>query len=373
MSINVEKLAVALLANSLSPANYLKLLEIAKPLESLQQAIQRPSYFDAIPEFCHVLRYKSDFQPYLDKAHLWAKQGYMALDFKDADYPEGLRQSNCPPAFLFYLGPIERINQGQLISIVGSREADRLGVELAHDLAQGLASHGVCVVSGLAIGIDAAAHQGALDSKSAFPTIAVMGNGLATVYPAANRRLYQDILDHGGVVLSQFEPEMPAMPYNFLDRNRVIAGLSLGTIVTQAASRSGSLNTARYALEYGREVMALPGSMNDPRFQGTNQLIKQGASIVTSIDDVFEYVGGLQNLKHVGLAKDQVIGQDLSEIQKNVMRHLEKELSIHHDDLLAELGIERTHFSAEILDLELSGLIERAAGNHLVLKRKTFV
>lgn len=201
-------------------------------------------------------------------------------------YPSALRDTYDPPLCLFARGQCERIPE-RALALVGSRNPTRQGLENAHRFAASLAGHGWCVVSGLALGVDGAAHQGALSSQRAGSTLAVVGTGLDLTYPASHRVLADEIASQG-LLLSELMPGTPPLAAHFPRRNRLIAALSQATLVVEASLRSGSLITAQQALELGREVMAVPGSIHAPQSRGCHALIKQGAKLVESIDDVFE-------------------------------------------------------------------------------------
>jgi DNA processing protein len=204
------------------------------------------------------------------------------LTFSDAQYPKQLLDLHDAPPVLFYRGQLSCLDKPRL-AVVGSRHGSQAGLMHAHAFAKLLAGQGLCIVSGLALGIDAAAHRGALEAGGA--TVAVIGNGPDRCYPPANRVLMQQIVDNG-LVLSEFAPGVGALPAHFPQRNRLIAALGLGTLVVEAAKQSGSLITARLAAELGREVFAIPGSIDSPVSKGCHSLIKQGAKLVDEAQDI---------------------------------------------------------------------------------------
>src|ERR1700757_2215545 len=205
----------------------------------------------------------------------------------DPEYPPLLRQTAGAPAALYVQGSVSLLASRQL-AMVGSRSPTPAGRSTAREFAAWFARAGLTVTSGLATGIDAASHEGALKGEGA--TIAVFGTGLDRVYPSDNRALAERIREHGALV-SEFPPGTAPLPANFPQRNRIIAGLSLGTLVVEATTRSGSLSTARHALEAGREVFAIPGSIHSPLSRGCHQLIKNGAKLVEEAADVTEELG----------------------------------------------------------------------------------
>lgn len=208
--------------------------------------------------------------------------GCTLLPATSPGYPELLRRSPGAPAVLFARGDTAALREPQL-AIVGSRSCTAGGRATAREFAAKFARLGLCITSGLALGIDAAAHQGALEAQGL--TVAVLGHGLDTLYPAAHREL-ADRIARSGVLISEFPPGVPPLKENFPRRNRIIAGLSHGTLVVEAASGSGSLITARLAGVAGREVFAIPGSIQNPKIRGCHELIRQGAKLVEGVEDV---------------------------------------------------------------------------------------
>ena len=230
----------------------------------------------------------------------WAEQenaGIITLD--DDRYPVMLKNIPDAPPLLYILGQAEVLKQPQL-AIVGSRNPTHAGKDIAHDFAVYLANMGMTITSGMALGIDAAAHQGALDSLHTSAgghglTVAVMGTGLDRVYPAKNRDLAHKIAEKG-VLVSEYAPGTPPLPGNFPRRNRIISGLSMGVLVVEAAVQSGSLITARLAIEQGREVFAVPGSLHHPLAKGCHALIRQGAKLVETAEHIVEELVGFAAL-----------------------------------------------------------------------------
>lgn len=221
----------------------------------------------------------------IEAALAWANQaGNRIITLADAAYPKALLDQPDPPVLLYAKGRIELLN-GPALAIVGSRNATRQGEANAEAFAEAIATAGITVVSGLALGIDAAAHRGAL--KSAASTIAVIGTGPDRIYPARNQDLARAVAE-GGLIISEFPVGTPPLANNFPRRNRIIAGLGLGCLVVEAAQRSGSLITARLAAEAGRDVFAIPGSIHAPLSRGCHALIRQGAKLVESAQDILE-------------------------------------------------------------------------------------
>lgn len=214
-----------------------------------------------------------------------------AVKITDSDYPFLLKEISNAPKMLYLLGKLPK-NDSIKVAIVGTRKAGITGRKFAKELAKKLAESGVVVVSGLAMGIDTAAHEGAIAARlpdgSQGKTIAVLANGLNMIYPAQNENLAKKILELGGAIISEYPPDTPSFPNQFLERNRIVSGLSIATIVIEAPERSGSLVTARLAAEQGREVFVVPGSIDNPNYRGSHLLIRDGARLVASIEDILE-------------------------------------------------------------------------------------
>jgi DNA processing protein len=211
------------------------------------------------------------------------KSGVVILTVFDEDYPENLKNIYDPPVILYVKGTIKK-EDSLAVSIVGSRKCTYYGMNMADNIAEKLAFQGVTVVSGLARGIDTAAHKGALKAGR---TIAVLGSGLGNIYPAENKPLSEKIAQNGAVI-SEFPMLMPPNKTNFPQRNRIISGLSMAVLVVEAANKSGALITADFALEQGRDVFAVPGAAGRLSSAGTNSLIKQGAKLIDSAEDILE-------------------------------------------------------------------------------------
>lgn len=226
----------------------------------------------------------------VDLALEWGEQPlHSYLSIGSADYPDLLASIDDAPILLSARGNVALLSDPQL-AIVGSRHASKQGVNIAKDFAKHLSNQGLTITSGLALGIDAAAHQGGLQGLG--KTVAVIGTGLDRIYPAANQTLARQIAEEG-LMISEFPLGTPPLAFNFPRRNRIISGLSVGTLVVEAALKSGSLITAKTAIEQGREVFAVPGSINNPLAKGCHQLIKQGAKLVESGQDIFEELSAL--------------------------------------------------------------------------------
>ena len=283
----------------------------------------------------------------------------------DADYPELLEQIQSPPSQLYVRGD-PGLLQMPALAIVGSRNPTEGGARNAFEFARHLGQSGFCIVSGLAEGIDTAAHRGALAGGAA--TIAFLGHGIDRVYPAANRDLAHEIAARGALV-SEFPLGTHPHKSLFPQRNRLISGISLGTLVIEAARRSGSLITARYAGEQGREVFALPGSIHNPLARGCHQLIKQGAKLVETADDIVAELAPLAT--HVlQNTLESTTNEAPVEAHDGEYQQLRKHLSydpIGVDELAQNSGLTIDQVSSMLLILELEGEIESLSGGRYAL------
>lgn len=207
------------------------------------------------------------------------------LTIEDSKYPESLRNIKDPPKQLYIEGDVELLKTN-IISIIGSRVCSENGRKLAHQFAKELVYQGLTIASGMAIGIDTIAHQTTLQEGG--KTVAVLGSGLKQIFPQENKELYTQIIKNGGLVITEYPPEEKAKSQNFLERNRIVSGLALGILVIEAAYRSGTSVTAKLATQQGKKVFALPHEVNDVHGIGTNRLIRNGAKIVTSTEDIIK-------------------------------------------------------------------------------------
>lgn len=216
------------------------------------------------------------------------EQRIFTLQSTESEYPTPLKETVGFPEQLHYIGELPK--EGEIcISIVGTRKATREGLAIAHETAKELAKRGFTIVSGLALGVDGAAHEGALEGRG--KTIAVLANGLDSVYPKQHEHLAKLIVENGGCIISEYSDGTPSYPNQFLERNRIVSGLSVATVVIEAPERSGSLATARNAIEQGREVFIFPGSVNYTNYRGSHRLIRDGARLVTGFSDILEDLG----------------------------------------------------------------------------------
>lgn len=303
-----------------------------------------------------------------------AKLGARYFYLGEISYPVPLAATEDAPMALIVLGNVERLHM-QTVAIVGARNASANGIRLARELGRGLAAAEWCVASGLARGIDAAAHQGALAAgPDGAGTIAVVAGGVDNIYPAENEALRQAILDQGGTIVSEMPPGFKPRDIHFPRRNRIISGLSRGVVVVEAALRSGSLITARIANEQGREVMALPGSPLDPRCRGANRLIREGAALVEETDQVLEVLTGLRHSPQVAETTAEDFDQPIDNTHKNNLDQV-RDLVLNRlgpspvavDELLRQCQSSPPIIGQVLLELDLAGRLERHPGNRVSL------
>ena len=292
----------------------------------------------------------------------------------EISYPVPLAATEDAPMALIVLGNSERLFM-QTVAIVGARNASANGIRLARELGRGLAAAGWCVASGLARGIDGAAHQGALAAgPDGAGTIAVVAGGVDNIYPAENAALRQAILDQGSTIVSEMPPGFKPRDIHFPRRNRIISGLSRGVVVVEAALRSGSLITARIANEQGREVMALPGSPLDPRCRGANRLIREGAALVEETEQILEVLTGLRHSPQVAETTAEDFDQPIDNTHKNTLDQV-RDLVLNRlgpspvavDELLRQCQSSPPIIGQVLLELDLAGRLERHPGNRVSL------
>ncbi|WP_111498427.1 DNA-processing protein DprA [Marinobacter bohaiensis] len=286
------------------------------------------------------------------------------LHWADPDYPALLRETHGAPPLLYLAGQRDVLSRPQL-AMVGSRKATRAGLEHARQFARALTERGFVVTSGMALGIDGAAHQGALDANGA--TIGVLGTGIDVPYPAAHRALARAIPERGAL-LSEYPPGTRARAGHFPRRNRLISGLSQGTLVVEANLKSGSLITARLALEQGREVFAIPGAINNPQVRGCHRLIRQGATLVETVDDIEEELASwgppsTGPADSSAEASPPPIPEHLGAREQQILRALEFE-TCSTDALCERTGLTADVLMQSILMLELEGLILTVPGGY---------
>ena len=313
---------------------------LTTPVASLKQFV-RPAVANAI-----VNASNEDF---LASVSAWLEDPHNHIvTLADADYPQALLNIPDPPLLLYIKGRLDLLNHSSL-AIVGSRTASTQGIRNSEAFARAASEAGLCIISGMAHGIDTAAHVGGLSGKGS--SIAVVGTGLDKVYPSANRDLAHQ-LAQDGALMSEFPLGMPPLAHNFPRRNRIISGLSLGCLVIEATLQSGSLITARMALEQGREVFAIPGSIHMPQSKGCHALIKQGAKLVENANDILEELNWYSATANTAA---------INKIEHPVFAHLGFD-PVDIDSLSQCSGLTIEALSAILLQLELDGQVATLAG-----------
>lgn len=304
------------------------------------------------------------------------KSGGDVLILDDGSYPFLLREIADPPITLYVKGNWQECFDAPCIAVVGSRKCSTYGENASEMLSRDLAANGVCIVSGLARGIDTAAHRGAIKGKG--KTIAVLGTGINQIYPKENARLVEEILDSGGAIVSQFPLETPPLKENFPYRNRIISGLSLAVLIVEASERSGSLITARLATEQNREVLAVPGNITSKNSYGTNYLIKSGAKLVQQWQDAVAELPQEISAKILPPlmdketpeknAQETLLPADLTENERKIYKLLSTDEPAHFDVLFESANLKVGDLSAALLGLEMNELVKALPGNCFVKK-----
>ncbi len=264
----------------------------------------------------------------------------------DKDYPQLLKEIPDPPEKIFIKGSLESLGSTS-IAIVGTRKATSLGEKTAEEFSRALAEAGITIVSGLAIGIDSAAHRGALKAEA--KTVAVLGGGIDKIYPAQNENLAKQILEREGAIISEYPPGTPSYKDNFIRRNRIISGLSRAVVIIEAPEKSGALSTAGFAAEQGRSVFVVPGPINNVNYKGSHALIRDGATLVTSPQEILEDLG-MANL--VNFSKENVSLEGREQI-------IFEALKIAGVPLTLDQIIELTKLEAQVVNETLAMLIIR--------------
>ncbi|MCJ7675995.1 MAG: DNA-processing protein DprA [Sedimentisphaerales bacterium] len=377
-SPGIENWLKLIRADGVGPVTFTKLIKrFGSPDSALGASVSELSKIDGIgfktAEKIAATRDKFQIGKELELAE---KLGVWLINLEDKRYPPVLQQTYDPPPVLYIKGTPAR-ESNLAISIVGTRRCSLYGQEQASRLAHLLASAGFTIVSGMARGIDTAAHQGALAAKGR--TIAVQGCGLANIFPPENKKLFELIAESGACV-SELPLQCEPLSENFPPRNRIIAGLSLGTIIIEAPLNSGAMITAGAALDNNREVMAVPGKIDSPLSKGAHQLIKQGAKLVESVEDIMEALGyiGQQLQNHVSTAAKETsekvesplfdVGRlKLSDSEKTIHSCLSKEPQ-HIDQIITDTDLSAGTVNAGLVSLQLKGLIKQLPGN-LFLRR----
>jgi len=377
-SVDIEKWLKLIRTDCVGPSTFAKFIKHFGSVDrALGASVSELAKIDGvgfkIAERIATTRAKFDVTAELELAE---KLGVWTVSLDDKRYPAVLKQIYDPPPVLYIRGNLTR-QDNLCISIVGSRRCSLYGQEQSSRFAHFLSSAGFTICSGMARGIDTAAHQGALSARGR--TIAVQGCGLANIFPPENKKLFE-LIAESGACISELPLRYEPLSENFPPRNRIIAGLSLGTIVVEADPNSGALITARAALEYNREVMAVPGKIDSPLSKGAHQLIKQGAKLIESVEDVMDALGyiGEQLQDHVSAAATKASESmerslfdarnfKLSSDEKTTYDCLSKE-PLHIEQIIADAELTAGSVNAALISLRLKGLIKQLPGS-LFVKR----
>jgi len=290
------------------------------------------------------------------------RAGVHVLTWNSAEYPANLREIPAPPPVIYFKGDWSPSDKWA-VAVVGTRRLTAYGRQVAHELVTGLSRSGITVVSGLARGIDAVAHQTAIEHGGR--TIGVMGSGLDHVYPPEHRGLYHEIVSGHGAIVTEFALGTEPEAKNFPVRNRLISGLTLGVLVIEANERSGALITARFALEQDRDVFAVPGPIHSPVSKGTNRLIQQGAKLVMSVEDILEELNLQMVEEHVAVAA--AVPETPEEAA--LLSRLSSQ-PVHVDELCRETGMPTAQVSSTLTLMELKGMVQQVGGMNYVRLRE---
>ncbi|MBI2012957.1 MAG: DNA-protecting protein DprA [Candidatus Colwellbacteria bacterium] len=294
---------------------------------------------------------------------------FKTIELKDKEYPFLLREIPNPPTEIYVRGMLPDPHMSA-IAIVGTRKATTAGIGIAEEMAAGLAKQGIIIISGLAMGIDTAAHKGALSVGG--KTVAVLGNGINEIYPAQNEKLAEEILDSGGAIISEYPPGEPSFKQNFIHRNRIISGLSVAVVVVEAPVRSGALSTAGFAAEQGRNVFVIPGPTTHPNYTGSHSLIRDGATLAAKAADILEDLGILKDAAAQSLGEPLLFGAGKSQIELNIQESLIWETiknagrALEVDRIADALKLEPQAVNRALTGLLLKGLIREVNGKYEV-------
>jgi DNA processing protein len=287
------------------------------------------------------------------------KYNIIPIIYNTPQYPKLLLEIPDPPAVLFVRGNDKCLNNISL-SVVGSRKYTIYGKLVVQDIVHKIASSGLCIVSGMALGIDTLAHKATVDAGGV--TIGVLANGLDRIYPASNRALSEEIIQRGGAIISEYFPGILPYKSNFPLRNRIIAGMSLGTLVIEAAQKSGTLLTAKAALDYNRDLFAVPGSIYGKNSEGTNNLIKYGAKLINNYNDVLEELNIDRRIGENIVKK--TIPPNLEE--SKIIKYLDKNESMHIDILAKKSSIKISILSSKLVLMEMKGMVKNVGANYYI-------
>ena len=317
------------------------------------------------PRFCRILEQNSNENTFRKFSIQIEKHDIKVLRIDDPDYPQGLANTEDPPAILFYQGRKDCLNR-KILAMIGSRAASYSGQKAAGKLAQDLSQRGITIISGLACGIDAAAHQGCIEGGS--PTIAVAGCGLDRVYPTENRMLKDRILEKGGMILSEYAPGEPPYGWHFPVRNRIITGLSQAVILMEAKIRSGSMTSVQHALDQGKDIFVYPGEPDSELYSGNHQLLREGGIYFTGADDILNDMHWLDNRPAVRQNSDCSAGHNASTPEELSVMDALKPGTQSFEQLTVRTGLDPSRLMSTLTMLQIKGVIEALPGKLFRIK-----
>ncbi|NLB88288.1 MAG: DNA-protecting protein DprA [Syntrophomonadaceae bacterium] len=320
--------------------------------KDLQKSFLSPSICDGI------IKSRHECFNYMDSL---INDDIKIITISDEEYPQLLKNIANPPYILYGKGDINLLNEF-CIAVVGARAATQYGKKVAYELGKELAAHDVVTVSGMARGIDSEVHKGSLQAQG--KTIAVLGSGIKVIYPKENTELYKNICQEG-LVISEFAPQTWPEPFNFPMRNRIISGLRYGVVGGEARIKRGALITSDFALEQGRDVFAVPGPITSKNSEGTNNLIKQGAKLITCVEDILEEYSRIKSFKPGGVEIVQAELPLLSDKEQLLLNVLDFE-PVHFESILNNTSFEIGELSTLLLDLQFKGIVKAMPGNYYV-------
>lgn len=289
------------------------------------------------------------------------KRGFKFLCPEDDDYPYLLRHIDNPPSGLFMVGDINRCNLDKTIAVVGSRKASENSKNTLRHILEGLKGTDICIVSGMAEGIDTVAHKTAVDNN--LKTIAVIGGGFDRIYPKSNIKLFNQIKEEFGAVLTEYWPDVDAISWHFPARNRIVSGLSKGVLVAEAAIKSGAMITANLALEQGRELMCMPGLISNPNTEGIYKLIKTGAAVITNHDDILDAMGWARCNNSMQAQKQK--NNNYTEEEQLVIECIQKDM-LTLDEIILKTNLNINDLMVILTKLELNGTISQTNGDKYI-------
>jgi len=291
-----------------------------------------------------------------------AKEKIRTISLGEKDYPKLLSEISDPPHTIFIRGTLPADTKPTL-AVVGTRRITNYGKIICEDLVKGLTKQNIAIISGLALGIDSVAHSATLDNGG--QTVAVLGSGIdqTTIYPAAHHQLAEKIIGQGGAIISEYPPKFKPTPYSFPARNRIIAGLSLGTLIIEAPAKSGALITANYALDYNREVLCVPHALTSPTGAGPNKLIKLGAKLITNTEDILETL----NLQFIKQITTPTTNQAANPIEEKIIKQLTDEPK-NIDKIILDTGLDSATVNSALIIMEINGLIKNLGGMNYIKK-----